>query len=239
MSHQCENLLDYFNGHLSKADKEQFEKHLAECPECQEELQELQEILGDTALLSEQVSPPPEMKERILANVFAEETVKAEPTPIPVHSTGKKASISKPWLTSFLAASLLLSVLGNGYLLLNENRSGTEEWKQPDNVVKLEPSDTAGIGFATLFQQEQTLSVMIQTQELPALTGSEVYQVWLLKDGTPIPAGSFTVDNQGKGYVLHRIDEAESQEWDTIAITLEPHEGNDLPEGNIHLSAGL
>ncbi|WP_010198862.1 anti-sigma factor [Bacillus sp. m3-13] len=249
MSQKCELVLDYFNGHLTQTEREEFEQHLATCPECQEELMELQDLLGDVALVSEQASPPPEMKNRILDNVFAE-NVNSEGnivTPIPSNNetktlVAKEAPKSKPWLTTLLAASLLLSLIGNGYLMMQNaegNDLAAEELKQPDNVVTLQPSDVASSGFAALFQQEQALSVMIQTQNLPELSGNEVYQVWLLKDGAPIPAGDFTIDNQGKGYVFHNIEQTALEDWDTIAITLEPQSGNELPEGEIHLSAGL
>ncbi len=245
MSQKCELVLDYFNGHLTQTEREAFEQHLATCPECQEELAELQDLLGDVALVSEQASPPPEMKKRILDNVFAEDdnivtpitTIKESETPIT--NNGRK---TKPWLTTLLAASLLLSLIGNGYFMM-QNEEGTEtvteELNQPESVVTLQPSDTAGSGFAALFQQEQALSVMIQTQDLPELSGNEVYQVWLLKDGAPIPAGAFTIDDQGKGYVFHNVEQTAAEDWDTIAITLEPQSGNELPEGKIHLSAGL
>ncbi|TYS67428.1 anti-sigma factor [Sutcliffiella horikoshii] len=248
MSQKCELVLDYFNGHLTQPEREEFEQHLATCPECQEELMELQDLLGDVALVSEQASPPPEMKKRILENVFAEDVKpeKATVTPIAskkeVETSVSNTASGKPWLTTLLAASLLLSLVGNGYLMMqndDEAESVAEELRQPDNVVTLQPSDVTGTGFAALFQQEQALSVMIQTQDLPELSGDEVYQVWLLKDGSPIPAGDFTIDDQGKGYVFHNIAETTTEDWDTIAITLEPQSGNELPEGEIHLSAGL
>ncbi|MEA3319639.1 MAG: anti-sigma factor [Bacillota bacterium] len=250
MSQKCELVLDYFNGHLAQTEKEEFEQHLATCPECQEELMELQDLLGDVALVSEQASPPPEMKKRILDNVFAADVKPDKAIVTPIASKKevietphiKNTASKKPWLTTLLAASLLLSLIGNGYLMMQNGEDSdlaAEELKQPDNVVTLQPSDAVGSGFAALFQQDQALSVMIQTQDLPELTGNEVYQVWLLKDGAPIPAGDFTIDDQGKGYVFHNIAETTTEDWDTIAITLEPQSGNELPEGEIHLSAGL
>lgn len=240
MSQNCNLLIDYFNGHLTYKEKEQFENHLSQCPECQEELKELEDLLGDVALIAKPVSPSAEMKERILGNVFAEE--KVEISPIKADSPKNTYPVSKPWLTGLLAAGLTLSLLGNGYLLMQEGReqaTDDQELTQPDNVIALEPTDAGGRGFAALFKQDKELSVMIQTQELPELTGSEVYQVWLLKDGSPIPAGDFTVDEQGKGYVFYKINASNNQDWDTIAITLEPDKGNLLPEGDILLSAGL
>ncbi|QFT88010.1 Anti-sigma-K factor rskA [Bacillus sp. THAF10] len=245
MSKNCDHIIDYFNGHLSQTEREEFEQHLATCPDCQEELQELQELLGDVALVSEQASPPPEMKKRILDNVFAAEDQTETTTSVtPINKTEpatKAPTQKKAWLTTILAASLLLSLLGNGYLLMQnqDDIAATPDITPPDSIVNLQPSETSANGFAALYQKEEALSVMVHTEELPELSGTEVYQVWLLKDGSPIPAGDFIVDSQGKGYVLYNIDETTVKEWDTIAITLEPQKGNELPEGKVLLSAGL
>ena len=47
--------------------------HLKNCQSCQDELKELEEVLGDLTYLTPEQSPPPEMKQRILANVFEED----------------------------------------------------------------------------------------------------------------------------------------------------------------------
>ncbi|WP_226897614.1 hypothetical protein [Priestia megaterium] len=52
------------------------------CQSCQEELRELEEVLGDLTYLTPEQSPPPEMKQRILANVFEEDQDETKREPI-------------------------------------------------------------------------------------------------------------------------------------------------------------
>jgi predicted anti-sigma-YlaC factor YlaD len=77
----CNKLIDYYNDQLTSHEKKEFEMHLKNCQSCQEELRELEEVLGDLTYLTPEQSLPPEMKQRILANVFEEdqEETKVEP----------------------------------------------------------------------------------------------------------------------------------------------------------------
>ena len=60
--------------------------HLKNCQSCQEELRELEEVLGDLTYLTPEQSPPPEMKQRILANVFEEDQDETKREPIALKS---------------------------------------------------------------------------------------------------------------------------------------------------------
>src|SRR5690625_7756630 len=70
---QCEQLIDYYNGHLNDAEKHEFEKHLKECPQCQEELAEFETLNANLIHGIEMVEPPAGMSNRILENIFAED----------------------------------------------------------------------------------------------------------------------------------------------------------------------
>ncbi|HEU5139343.1 MAG TPA: anti-sigma factor [Bacillales bacterium] len=143
-----DRLIDYFNGDLDEVSSQAFEKHLAECSECREELEELEALTQDLPFASEPTEPPEGMKERVLANVFAEaqageednnnphqeqeskepklksKPVKpAEPTPLPTRKK-KQSKRRMSWLTPLIAAALLLSLLGNAYTLFKENQGG-------------------------------------------------------------------------------------------------------------------
>ena len=48
----------------------------------------------------------------------------------------------------------------------------------------------------------------------------------------------FTTNANGEGATYFNIDN-NTEEWDTIAITLEPQAGNELPQGEVVLSAGI
>jgi len=62
----------YALGALEEAEAARFKEHLARCPECQEELSALRSVVGTLASSAEPVAPPPEMRERVMAEVRAD-----------------------------------------------------------------------------------------------------------------------------------------------------------------------
>lgn len=73
---QCKHqVIDYFNGHVQGEEKAQFEEHLKNCSACKEELEELTSLMSDIPFLADDQTPPAGMKDRILSQVFEEETV--------------------------------------------------------------------------------------------------------------------------------------------------------------------
>ncbi|MDX5323571.1 MAG: anti-sigma factor [Exiguobacterium sp.] len=236
----CDQLIDYFNRHLTEDERIQFEAHLATCETCQQELEQLEALVGGVAFLSEPAEPPSGMKARILNHVFAEdETSKAvEPKtdkPAPVTPfTAPKERRKAPWGAFALAAALLLSLIGNGYLLLNQT--------EPSGIALTEtvPLDGEADGVAYLAEQDGTRQLIVQTNGLTPLEANEVYQVWLIKDDSPIPTGAFVTDDKGNGTVIYTLDATEAEmDWDTVAVTKEPERGNTTPEGEIVLLASF
>ncbi|UJF26601.1 zf-HC2 domain-containing protein [Planococcus sp. 107-1] len=70
----CDHVIDYLNGTLSKEEQLEFEQHLKTCTDCQEII----EMTGDLPYLADPVDPPAGMKARILSTVFEEEQKKSE-----------------------------------------------------------------------------------------------------------------------------------------------------------------
>lgn len=69
----CDNLLDYYNGHLSQLEKAQFEKHLSTCTSCKEELFELRQLAEYLPYASDTVQPPEDLEDRVMASILGEE----------------------------------------------------------------------------------------------------------------------------------------------------------------------
>src|SRR5690606_15432478 len=137
------------------------------------------------------------------------------------------------WWTPAIAAVLLVSLLGNAYAfwqLQNEQPAPTAP-QTAFQSIDLQPSEGFGGGAtaAVIEQENGALNLVVTTEQLAALEGDHVYQVWLIERDNPIPAGAFTANADGAGAAYFNIDN-NTEEWDTIAITLEPQPGNELPQ---------
>lgn len=235
----CDLLVDYLNGTLSDKEIQEFEEHLKGCDECQE----IVEATGELPYLADPVEPPVEMKARILSNVFEE-----EPSASPAVSDSDtvpapfvKRTAKRSWWTPLIAAGLLFSLLGNAYALwmLSDREEPGTQTEAAFQSVNLQPSETfEGTATAAVIIEENTLDLVVQADQLEELEGSQVYQVWLLKEGQPIPAGAFKPNQDGEGATHYKLEE-NIEGWDTIAITREPDTGNEVPEGEIVLSSEL
>jgi anti-sigma-K factor RskA len=80
-------------------------------------------------------------------------------------------------------------------------------------------------------------SVLLAMRDLPATSGSQVYEAWVIVGkAAPVAVGGFTVDSNGS--TSFKTDAATTPPGATIAVTLEPKAGNTAPSGPI-VAAGV
>ncbi len=234
----CDHVIDYLNGTLSKEEQLEFEQHLKTCADCQEII----EMTGDLPYLADPVEPPAGMKARILSNVFEEEKEQEKPVELnrePVPLAAKKTLKKKNRWPVLIAAALFVSLLGNGYALLKLSEQPETNDEMAFQSIDLQPNEVfGGTAKAAIIREEESLELVVQAEQLEALEGEQVYQIWLLKEGKPIPAGAFTPSEEGKGNAYYSLED-NTEDWDTIAITLEPQAGNETPKGEIVLSSEI
>lgn len=236
--HQCDHILDYYNGHLSELEKAAFEKHLASCSECQEFLKELEQISGYLPYSSEPVEPPTDLEDRVFARILNESEEKQEPAAAP------RQKRRRPWIFPSIAAALALSIIGNAYLFTQlEDQKRVVEEATIDEVVEyaeLAPVSGQGTGTASIIKQGKQTSMVVQASDLAKLSDKEVYQVWLIKDEKPERAGTFVTSGDGQGSVIFKFNEEFTEkDWDQVAVSLEPDANSELPQGEIVLAADI
>jgi anti-sigma-K factor RskA len=73
---------------------------------------------------------------------------------------------------------------------------------------------------------------------LSAPGAGRAYQVWLLRDGRPVPNALFDVDRRGRGVSIVRVG-GQLRGFDTVAVTPEPASGSPGPTGPIVLAGAL
>lgn len=246
----CDNLLEYYNGLLEGKEKDAFEKHLKQCDTCQEEWAEWQELTADLPYLSEEAQPPIGMKERILTNVTASDSSfthqekhsvnKTEKFPAKVSPITQRKS--KPWMQGLLAAGLLLSLGTNAYLF-NENNKNEQVIEEQINktfkTVQLASEETDSTGVASMVKENDTMNLVVQTNNLTQVKGTETYQVWLIEGDKPYRAGTFTPDENGNGAVVFPVKFEGEHNWDAVAISHEPTPNSKKPVGTIVMASNL
>ncbi|MFB1083301.1 anti-sigma factor domain-containing protein [Jeotgalibacillus sp. JSM ZJ347] len=239
MTQQCDRVLDYYNQHLDEIEKAAFEKHLSECADCQELLADLKSLEDTLPYAAEPVEPPAGMEERIFAKIAsADHTEPAKP--VPLRPSKKK----RTWTLPSIAALLAISLFGNAYLFTQlSDEADIVEQATIDQVLQYaELAPTAGdaIGTASIIEQGEEQRLVVQASNLAALSEDEVYQVWLLQDGQPERAGTFVIDDEGRGSVIFTLNEEYAErDWDTVAVSLEPDANSELPEGEIILASEI
>lgn len=197
---------------LTDEERVEFELHLADCATCRDELAELSETAANLAFLADEVEPPPGLRNHIRnialnepRNLSSVQQAMAEPVFIE-----RFRSMLLPWS---MAAVFLLATLGMlaWNIQLREDTAG-----QAVETIVLRPADNpAGdVGIAYYIPEEQVF--VVAPRELPRLGAGEVYQVWLIDGGGPVPAGVLT---RAGDRVAIAADRALYQ---AIAITVEP-----------------
>ncbi|MEC0275428.1 anti-sigma factor [Peribacillus frigoritolerans] len=236
----CNQVIDYFNGHLSENEQKLFKKHLMTCADCREDLEELQSMVGDVAFLAKEELPSSTLKTKVLTKVFEDEPKVEKVVNAPKRSKYK-------WLMPLLAASLVASLAGNLYTVVQHTKDHQQERSMEEQLpsvvasLNLQPSaDLRATATASMIRENGNMNIIIQAKGLNPVQKSEVYQVWLIKDDKPYPAGAFVTDQKGNGTIVYAMSKEEQQKnWDTMAITKEPDVKNKLPKGPIVLSANF
>lgn len=239
---KCEQLMDYYNGHLNEVEKHAFEKHLRECPECQNELAMLEELNADIVHGIEMAEPPAEMKNRILGNIFDEDVKQnsQHQSNEQAVNTRKTERNYKKWMLP-LAAALFLSILGNIYLYNAEPDSETvsQSLFNESQTTPLAPA-SAELNMdarMAMHNDENGQTLLLEAHNFTNHQAGDVYQIWLLKDDNPYRAGTLVPNEHGEGYVVFSLEDAENIDWDAVAITLEQSPHSPAPKGDILMSA--
>jgi anti-sigma-K factor RskA len=93
-------------------------------------------------------------------------------------------------------------------------------------------------GPVTVFYAPKSKSALITVANLPALAPDQDYQVWLIKDGVPLPSSVFDTNVTGDGRLIVTSDEP-FEAYQSVGVTVEPAGGRPTPnpDGPIFLGA--
>ena len=142
-----------------------------------------------------------------------------------------------------IAAVVAIVVLGGWNLVLQGQLSDARAYDravaavidaagEPGNqtVVLTPTKDGRGAGIAAVAADG---SVVMAMRDLPATTGTQVYEAWVIAAGSPapVPVGGFTVGPTGTAAFTTKP--VATPPGSTIALSLEPSAGSTAPRGTI------
>jgi anti-sigma-K factor RskA len=231
-----EDVAAYLLGALPDRDRESFEQHLATCPDCRREVEELAVAVEALPSAAPPVTPPPELKSRIMAVVDAEASLLAaagtEADRAPAARKERRGFFGRNWSLRpafALAASVVLLAVGAvGGILASGNDSRT---------VVAQVAGPASKAAARLEISDDGRSRLVMTG-FPQPPPGRVYQVWTKRAGqnpvptdvlwTPLADGSATVSVPGS---LKGVE--------NVLVSSEPRGGSAAPTSMPVLNATL
>jgi anti-sigma-K factor RskA len=208
---------------LDDGERETFERHLRGCRQCREELPRLQEAAASLAFAVDAPPPPDALRGRILGAVAQGGTV------VPMRRW-------RPLALAASAAAAAAAAVAVGVGLWGASLADELEAERAAKAVLADPSATViplrgGEGRLVVSATGRAALVV----SLEAAPAGRTYEAWVIRDGTPTPAGLFD-GAADRDVVL--LDEQVGGDV-TVAVTLEPAGGVDRPTGDVLLSAEL
>lgn len=215
-------------------ERERFEVHLKRCPMCAHEVAELHEATARIAAASA-MAPPPELKERVMAEVAQTRQRPPEVKPDRSHRSWIPAA------SAVLAAASMVVAIGLGIQLGQVNQQLSEETQareflaqQYEQFAGLVTADDARIavteieggGTASAVFAMSHDSALFVTHDLAPLPPDLAYQLWVIQpDGTHSPGVMNPDPGSDSASMLAQGIGDETQ----LALTVEPAGGS--PQG--------
>ena len=215
----AESLGAWLLGALPEDEAAGFQRHLDECAVCQEDARSLQVAVDALPASVEPRTPPPALKDRIMAVVEAE-------APAPEPQRQPEPRRKRSWFAGFSwrpALAIGLAALALGFVGAQVIQSG------PETIT----AQVSGQGSAELEISDDRATIV--AKNLPAPPDGRVYQVWLDKGGpAPEPTDALftTRDGAASVSVPGSLDGVKR-----VMVTDEPPGGSDSPSGKLLLTA--
>jgi anti-sigma-K factor RskA len=205
---------EYALGQLSQDDRRDVERHVRECDACATELRDLTLVMEGLALSVDPVTPPPALKQRVLASLARQpqapprSTAESNVVTMPTHGVKVRRGIHPGWLA---AAALVILGLGTAlYSSIATRRLLVDDVQQAQSaaadaqtmVVELRRELDQYAGQADLAVSILTASDM---QSVPMAgredaTGSTARAYWSPTRGLLIVANDLPVPPPGRIY---------------------------------------
>lgn len=209
---------------LSPEEAAEFRTHLEGCVACRTEVTELRAAAARMGA-AEPLAPPPALKARVLA--AADRTPQLPPRVAPVEAASVSQLPSRRWPRLLAAAAAVLAIVGGAVGIGQLQNQGSEVAAAVAQVfeagdARTSTLPTANGGKIVVATSEELGKMAVDTEKLPELDDTRVYQLWTVTGDTPSSAGLVPDIDEGAAMTL-------PPPGTQVAITVEPAGGSTLP----------
>ncbi len=237
---------------LSEADERAYQEALAGNPHWDSHVRDAADAVAAISAAVEPVEPPPSVRASLFARISElpqepaasltassedEDFAAAGPAPVVAKSDAVPSGTARArswgarrWFA--LAASFAaVLVLGFGAVTVGQLFSPPAAVVALQEIEKAPDAQSASTTLpdgtvATAHWSPSTGRSVLVTDGMPALGSDKTYELWFVRDQTPIAAGTFTPDADGNATA---VLDGEMHTGDVIAVTIEPAGGS--PDG--------
>ncbi|MFE5813382.1 anti-sigma factor domain-containing protein [Streptomyces sp. NPDC056479] len=218
---------------LTQEEREAFRRHLADCPDCAREIARQQEAAAWLALAAAR-TPPPGLKERVLAEVAR--TSQIPVTPPGRADEGRNRRSTSRLLQLALAASVAAAAALGGLAAWQhqeERQTRQEAATNASDIARLIAApDTTFVRKGVAYGGSGTVAVSRHLdqaayfcQDLAALPPNKTYQLWYVAAGDEVRSAGLI---PGKA-ALQAVSLPPPGAAASLAITVEPSAGSPEP----------
>jgi anti-sigma-K factor RskA len=209
---------------LDEAEELEFEEHLRTCERCRAELRELLETASALAYAVETPAPPVSLRSRILAQARSD---RANVVPL------RRRRRLPVYASAAVAAAAAAVALGIGLWANSLSDSLDRERALVDVLADPRAQQIALSGAqGRLLVSEDRAAVLVVAGLARAPTGKD-YEVWVIEQNRPRPAGLFEGERRRDVVPLTR----RVPEGAVVAVTLEDDGGVDAPTSRVLFTA--
>jgi anti-sigma-K factor RskA len=221
---------------LDDDEREQFEQHLAVCPECRAEVRSFAETAAQITETEAQI-PPPSLRDAVLSGIASTRPLPPETpetTPATTSEEPHAAAVRPLRRRTFpllVAASVALILVGlgvfGGVRLLQNNGSSSanladQVLNAPDAVSSTQP--LAGGGELTIVRSESLQQAVMVGKDVPAPESGTTYQLWLQQPGKGMVSAGLMPDAEEPTVLTGDAATAKA-----AAVSVEPEGGSAEP----------
>jgi hypothetical protein len=219
-----EDLVAFALGALDPVEVRPVADHVPDCANCTRELEALAPAVAALGESVEQLSPPPELRGRVLAVVRREAAAR---TPEPEPRRRQRPALARllPRPAAGLVAVAAIAAGVAGYLIADDDDDGAAA-----TTVAVVPEATRAGGTLELGEDSSTLRL----QGMRQLTGNDVYQTWIAQGSSLRASSSFLPDQDGTATA--EVD-SNLGPGTKVMVTREPRPGHTTPTLPVLLSA--